>query len=153
MLRVLVYLSLDPDRLATIAQIAGAYGISENHLMKVVQQLVRQGWVESVRGRSGGVRLAVEPDAIRVGEVVRAAQGDTPAVECLATDGGDCRITGACRLPGILGEALDAFYSTLDRYTVADLVTQSRPLQRTLGRIPLVVAPARPAATPRKARS
>lgn len=153
MLRVLVYLSFDRDRLATIAQIAEAYGISENHLMKVVHQLGRRGWVEAVRGRAGGVRLAMDPEAIRVGEVVRAAQGDTAPVECLGADGGDCRITGACRLPGILGEALDAFYSTLDRYTVADLVTQSRPLQRTLGRIPIVTVPARPRTPTRKARS
>lgn len=133
-LRVLMYLALDRTRLATIPEIAAAYGISENHLMKVVHRLARAGIVESVRGKGGGIRLARAPEHIRLGEIVRASEGDAPIVECLSGTANACRITTPCRLKGILVTAFDALYASLDEHTLADLVQRPRALQRVLVR-------------------
>jgi Rrf2 family nitric oxide-sensitive transcriptional repressor len=119
--RVLIYLGSAPQGLATIADIAAAYGISENHLMKVVHQLGRLGYVETVRGKGGGLRLARPPARINVGEVLRATEDGFEIVECMGEGGSDCRIARACALKGALGEAMGAFLEVLDRYTVADL--------------------------------
>ncbi len=131
-LRVLMYLALDRTRLATIPEMAASYGISENHLMKVVHQLARAGVVESVRGKGGGVRLARAPDEIRLGEIVRASEGNAPIVECMSGDPGACRITAPCRLKGILVNAFDALYDSLDEHTLADLVEKPRGLRQAL---------------------
>ncbi len=131
-LRVLMYLALDQTRLATIPEIATAYGISENHLMKVVHQLARAGIVESVRGRGGGIRLALAPEEIRLGEIVRVSEGDTPIVVCLSGDPRACRITSSCRLKGILVDVFDMLYAALDEYTLADLVEKPRALTQAL---------------------
>lgn len=120
-LRVLMYLGVQPDRLATIAEIAAAHEISENHLMKVVHQLGRSGYLETVRGKGGGMRLARAPKDIVLGEVIRQTEGDIAMVECFA-DNPSCRILSACRLRGILGEALSAMFLVLDGYTLADLL-------------------------------
>ena len=131
-LRVLMYLALDRTRLATIPEIAAAYGISENHLMKVVHQLARAGVVESVRGKGGGIRLAREPEEIRLGEIVRVSEGEVPIVECLSGDPHACRITSACRLKGILVNAFDTLYDALNEHTLADLVERPRALTHVL---------------------
>ncbi|MBK7768046.1 MAG: Rrf2 family transcriptional regulator [Sulfuritalea sp.] len=133
-LRVLMFLALNRDRLATIPEIAAAYGISENHLMKVVHQLARSGVIESVRGKGGGIRLAREPESIRLGQVVRASEGSAPIVECLSGDAGACRIAPACRLANLLVRAFDALFATLDEYTLADLVRAPRALKALLVR-------------------
>ena len=131
-LRVLMYLALDRTRLATIPEIADAYGISENHLMKVVHQLARAGIVESVRGKGGGIRLGRAPEDIRLGDVVRASEGSAPIVECLSRDAHTCRIAAPCRLKGILVSAFDALYDSLDEHTLADLVEKPRALKHAL---------------------
>lgn len=131
-LRVLMYLAIHRDRLATIPEIAAAYDISENHLMKVVHQLARAGTVESVRGKGGGIRLALDPGKIRLGQVVRASERDAPIVECLSGDGGTCRIAPACSLAAILVRAFEAMFATLDEYTLADLVRTPRKLEALL---------------------
>ena len=123
-LRVLMFLALNRERLATIPEIAAAYDISENHLMKVVHQLARSGVIESVRGKGGGIRLA--------GSVVRASEGTAPIVECLSDDAATCRIAPACRLTNILVRAFDALYAALDDYTLADLVKTPRALEAIL---------------------
>lgn len=123
-LRVLMYLANERDRLATIPEIAAAYEVSENHLMKVVHQLARAGIVESVRGKGGGIRLAREPGEIRLGQVIRSSEGNSPIVECLADAPVRCKIAPACRLSAILVSSFEAFYSKLDEYTLADLVQQ-----------------------------
>ncbi len=133
-LRVLMFLALNRGRLATIPEIAAAYGISENHLMKVVHQLARAGVIESVRGKGGGIRLAREPEAIRLGQIVRVSEGGAPIVECLSGDAGACRIAPVCRLAGILVRAFDALYAALDEYTLADLVQSPRGLKTLLAR-------------------
>jgi Rrf2 family nitric oxide-sensitive transcriptional repressor len=131
-LRVLMFLALNRERLATIPEIAAAYDISENHLMKVVHQLARSGVIESVRGKGGGIRLAMEPEAVRLGRIVRASEGGAPIVECLSDDTAACRIAPVCRLTKILSRAFDALYATLDDYTLADLVKTPRALESIL---------------------
>jgi Rrf2 family nitric oxide-sensitive transcriptional repressor len=130
-LRVLIWLALTPDRLTTIAEIASAYGISEHHLMKVVHQLGVAGYVETHRGRGGGMRLAKNASDITVGEVVRCMEPDLGLVACFR-EGEPCSISTACTLSSIVGEALDAFLAVLDHNTVADLIAQPRQLRSLL---------------------
>ncbi|KAA8981328.1 Rrf2 family transcriptional regulator [Halospina sp. K52047b] len=122
-LRVLIYLSLQGDRLATIQEVADRYGISKNHLMKVVHQLTRKGYLDSVRGKKGGIRLRLSPSEINLGVLVREMEPDLNLVECFGPDN-TCVISPVCSLKGVLGEALNAFLATLDRYTLADIVTE-----------------------------
>jgi Rrf2 family nitric oxide-sensitive transcriptional repressor len=133
-LRVLMFLAIDRSRLATIPEIAAAYGISENHLMKVVHQLARSGVIESVRGKGGGIRLARDPEDIRLGQIVRTSEGGGPIVECLSDDQGACRIAPVCQLTEVLVRAFDALYASLDEYTLADLVRAPRKLKAILVR-------------------
>jgi Rrf2 family nitric oxide-sensitive transcriptional repressor len=120
-LRVLLYAAARHDELITIEETAKVYGISKAHLMKVVNQLTRAGYLRAVRGRSGGLTLALRPNKISLGDVVRATEPDFALVECFSPDN-RCLITPRCRLRGVLKEALAAFIATLDRYTLADLV-------------------------------
>lgn len=130
--RVLIYLALDPGRLATIDEIASHYGISKAHLTKVVHELGLRGYVETVRGRGGGLRLARPAEAIGVGELVRDSEASLALVECFEPRGA-CVIEPACGLRPVLQEALAAFLAVLDRYTLADLVARRRaPLLRLL---------------------
>jgi len=131
-LRVLMFLALNRERLATIPEIAAAYDISENHLMKVVHQLARSGVIESVRGKGGGIRLAREPGDIRIGAIVRTSEGAAPIVECLSDETATCRIAPACRLAAVLSRAFEALYASLDEYTLADLVHKPRALNALL---------------------
>lgn len=121
-LRVLMYLGAKPEHRATIQEIASAYGISENHLMKVVHGLGRQGFVETVRGRGGGLRLARPADKIKIGDVIKAVEDDFALVECFR-DENVCRISNVCRLRGVLRLALEAYFRVLDDWTLADLVS------------------------------
>lgn len=132
-LRVLMYLALDADRIASVPEIAAAYGISEHHLTKVVHHLGREGFVQPIRGKGGGVRLARDPSEIRLGDVVRAAEGDSAWVECLGPNGGDCRVVPGCALAAILAAAAAAMHAELDRHTLAELVARPAPLRRLLG--------------------
>ena len=133
-LRVLMYLALNRERLATIPEIAAAYEISENHLMKVVHQLARSGVIESVRGKGGGIRLAREPEEIRIGQIVRVSEGAAPIVECLSGDTATCRIAPVCKLTAVLSRAFETLYATLDETTLADLVCSPRDLRALLVR-------------------
>lgn len=130
-LRVLIHLATHPDERVTIADIAESYGISKAHLMQVTRDLASAGWVESSRGRSGGIRLGCPPEDIGLGEVFRHLEDNLAVVECFATDGA-CPIASACGLRGALHHALDAFLSTLDDYTLADLAGRRRALRRAL---------------------
>lgn len=134
-LRVLIFVATKHGALATIPEIASAYGISRAHLMKVVHQLGKLGYLETVRGRSGGIRLAKVPSDICIGAVVKATEETLALVPCLSPSepGSGCRIDGACRLKGMLREALHAFFEVLDRYTLADVVDgRAAPLRRLL---------------------
>jgi Rrf2 family transcriptional regulator, nitric oxide-sensitive transcriptional repressor len=134
-LRVLIFVASKQRELSTIPEIASAYGISRAHLMKVVHQLGKLGYLETVRGRGGGFRLAKAASDICIGAVVKATEETLALVPCLAqaTADGGCRIDGACRLKGMLSEALNAFFAVLDRYTLADIVGgRGAPLRRLL---------------------
>jgi Rrf2 family nitric oxide-sensitive transcriptional repressor len=130
-LRTLIYLGVHEPRQSSIAEIARAYGISENHLTKVVHQLGRLGLIRTIRGRGGGLRLARPPAEIVVGAVVRQTEEDLALVECFG--GGACAITPSCRLKRALGEALAAFLEVLDGVTLADLV--EGPVRTDLARL------------------
>jgi Rrf2 family nitric oxide-sensitive transcriptional repressor len=130
-LRVLIYLGLQRDKLTTIADIAHAYGISENHLMKVVHGLAQRGDIETVRGKGGGMRLARKPEEINIGETIRATEGEGSLLACMDAES-TCCIQPACALIGILKEAQTALYGVLDRYTLADLLQRDAPLTAIL---------------------
>lgn len=131
-LRLLMYAALKQDKLVTIQEVADAYGISKNHLMKVAFELGRKGYLETVRGRGGGLRLARAPDKIGLGEVVRAMEEDFAMVECFDPKANSCVISGPCRLRGALFRALKAYFSVLDEYTLADLAAPRPALARIL---------------------
>lgn len=124
-LRVLMYAAARDSQLITIDETAAVYRISRAHLMKVVNQLTRSGYLRAVRGRSGGLALAKRPDKIRLGDVLRATEPDFALVECFGADN-QCVITPRCQLRAALNEALGAFIGTLDRYTLADLILNPR---------------------------
>jgi Rrf2 family transcriptional regulator, nitric oxide-sensitive transcriptional repressor len=121
-LRVLLYLAHHPEHIVTTQEVSDAYGISRNHLVRVMQTLQRHGWVELSSGRFGGARLTKEPAAIGLGAVVRAAEPGFALVECFEGGDNSCPITSVCRLKGVLDEALRSFLAVLDRHTLADLV-------------------------------
>jgi Rrf2 family nitric oxide-sensitive transcriptional repressor len=130
-LRTLMYLALRPNTLCTIDEIANAYGISVNHLTKVVHQAAQAGEIATVRGQHGGSRLARAPETIIIGAVVRRAEPDLDIAPCFGS-GTACAIQPACVLQGALGDALAAFFAVLDRTTLADLVRPQRQLSALL---------------------
>ena len=122
-LRLLMLLALEPGTLHTIEEVASRYRISKNHLMKVAQTLAQQGFIESVRGRNGGLRLARPADRINLGAVVRTTEDSLVLVECFARETNTCVVASACGLRGPLDEALAAFFAVLNKYSLADLVS------------------------------
>jgi Rrf2 family nitric oxide-sensitive transcriptional repressor len=132
-LRVLIYLGTREGKPATIDQVAEAYGISRNHLMKVVHHLATNGILETQRGRGGGFRLARAPKRVGLGKLVRLTEPDFALVECLDPANGECVIDESCRLKGVLREALTAWLGVLDRYTLADLIEPRSELVQLLG--------------------
>lgn len=132
-LRTLIFAGMRGGEIVTVPEVAAAYRISEHHLVKVAHRLGKLGFLETKRGRSGGFRLARPPGEINLGEVVRATES-LALVECFREDGGRCPITPACRLKGVIAEALDAFLATFDRYTLADLLTRPDRLAVSLSK-------------------
>ena len=131
-LRVLIYLAAHPGERATIAEVSRAFDVSEHHVAKVVHLLGATAWLENIRGRKGGMRLAVSPSEINVGEVVKLAEGiDVPA-ECFEPGNELCRICRDCRLRGVLAQAVNAFYESLSQYTLADLVQAPEVIREML---------------------
>ncbi len=128
-LRVMMHLAVNPDRHCTIADIAARYGISKNHLMKVAHHLGQEGFVETLRGRSGGLKLARPADQINLGAIVRAMEADFAIVECFENGAGECLITPACKLKSVLKEAVSAFLNVLDGYTLDHLVRRNSKLR------------------------
>lgn len=120
-LRVLMYCATRRDRRVTIGEMAAQHGLSKNHLMKVVNDLARQGLLETTRGRGGGLRLLAEPEAVRIGDVVRAAETDFRLVECFDPATNTCTLSPSCRLKQLFNEALAAYFGALDGATLADM--------------------------------
>ncbi len=123
-LRLLMLLAMEPEARHTVDDAARRYGISAHHLVKISQTLARAGFVESLRGRAGGLRLAKPAGAINLGAVVRATEDNFDLVECFDRAAGRCVIAPACGLRGPLEKALAAFLAVLDGYSLADLVAQ-----------------------------
>ena len=129
--RILILLAIEPDQRITIRNIAERYGISRNHLMKIVNVLTREEIVSATRGPKGGLRLARPADRITVGEIVRVTEEDMQLVECFGPDD-QCVISPACRLKDVLDQSLTAFLNVLDGYSLADLVGNKRDLKKLL---------------------
>lgn len=133
-LRLLMHLAVQGDALVTIPEIAGRYAISRNHLMKVANSLGRAGFIETVRGRSGGLRLARPASEISAGAVLRRLERRSALVECFPGGRDACLITPCCNLKGALAQAQEAFFSVLEGFTIADLVSNNPALHKLLGR-------------------
>jgi Rrf2 family nitric oxide-sensitive transcriptional repressor len=127
-LRVLLYLTMHGDRRVTLAEMSTAYGISQHHLVKVVQRLVEEGLLESTRGRGGGLRLARPPGDINVGQVVRVTEPHLNLVECFDAPTNTCPIDRACGLKQVLLRAQAAFLDELERHTLADFAPRAPAL-------------------------
>lgn len=132
-LRVLIYLGTkDQGKLTTIQEISDAYNISKNHLMKVTFELGKAGFIQTVRGRGGGIRLADHPQNINIGTVVRKMEDDFHLVECFDMEHNRCPIAPVCGLRGVLGKALHAYLTVLDGYTLEDLLFNKEGLREIL---------------------
>ncbi|HEX8703814.1 MAG TPA: Rrf2 family transcriptional regulator [Myxococcaceae bacterium] len=125
-LRVLLYLAARPGSLVSTQEVSEAYGISKNHLVRVVQSLGKEGFIEVRPGRTGGITLARQPSEITLGKVFRVTEPDFHLVECFNKDENTCPIAPACGLKGVLYEAREAFLAVLDKYTLADVMKRSR---------------------------
>ncbi len=121
-LRVLIYLSLNRDRTSTITEIADFYQISRNHLVKVVHNLSQKGFINSTRGKGGGLVLAHEPQDINVGKVVRITEPNFHIVDCFNEETEPCSVEPLCKLKGILGTAAGSFLQVLDQYAISDML-------------------------------
>ena len=135
-LRVLLFLAVRDEGLTTIQDISEAYGISKNHLMKVVQRLSELGWIETVRGRNGGLRLNARSLGLTIGEVVRGTESDFALVGCFPREGAEprqCVIEPQCRLKHVFEAARGAFLAELDRYTLGEVANPAAPLAELLG--------------------
>ena len=124
-LRTLIYLANHPDQQATISTVTDYFKISRNHMTKVVHKLATLGYIESIRGKNGGIRLACNPAQISIGEIVRQTASNFDLVECFREDN-RCLITPACLLPAIFQQAQQAFLNSLDQHTLADACDQNR---------------------------
>ncbi len=159
-LRVLMYCASQPGQLVTIAELADYHGVSKNHLMKVVNDLARQGVLETTRGRGGGLRLSRPAEQICIGDIVRASETDFRLVECFDPQTNACTLTATCRLKHVFTDALKAYFSELDRVTLADIApketARSLPVvggaRRTVGaRKPIMLRKAAPVTRKRTA--
>jgi Rrf2 family nitric oxide-sensitive transcriptional repressor len=132
-LRTLIYLAVAGDRLTPVGEVATAYGLSKNHLLKVANHLASGGYIEAVRGSGGGIRLARAPADINIGQVVRHTETDMNLVECFCPGEHGCRIETGCLLRSALRMALRAFLGVLDRYALSDLLASKPLLEELLG--------------------
>lgn len=139
-LRVLMHVALNQGGLVRIGEIAASFGISHNHLTKVVHNLGTAGYLTTVQGRNGGIRLGRPANKITVGEVVRAFEPDFRLVECFEPKTSDCRIRRACVLKDVFKDATDAFFEQLDTVTLAQLIAPRRRLETLLDIRPSPIA-------------
>ena len=146
-LRVLMFCAAHPERSVTIAELAQGYDISKNHLMKIVNDLARQGLLQTTRGRGGGLRLLKPASEIRVGDVVRQSETDFRLVECFDANHNTCTLTGYCMLKQVIKKAEQSFLAELDRVTLAD-ITASSQAPMAVGSTGIRLVPLRPAKTP-----
>jgi Rrf2 family nitric oxide-sensitive transcriptional repressor len=131
-LRVLIYLAVHDEKHVSVGDIAAAYSISKNHLMKVILFLSAADYVATTRGKGGGIKLKVNPQLINIGELVSKSEADTLLLECFSPELSECRIEQVCLLQDAFRKASMAFYAVLDNYTLADLITNKATLERIL---------------------
>lgn len=136
-LRALIYLGLNSDRIVSLAEIADAYDISRNHLVKIGSHLAQQGYIETLRGKGGGIRLAKPPTEIVVGTLVRSTKNNSRLVECFDPATNQCRIASCCSLKSVLRKAEAAFFAELDKVTLADLLRGRNRLKEALSLTPV----------------
>lgn len=133
-LRVLIFLALkEKGTLSNIKEISEAYSISKNHLTKIIHELGKHGYIETIRGRNGGIRLKRLPEEINIGELVRRTEEDFYLLECFDAERNTCVLSPACRLKSMLNEALNGFFQVLDQYTLADIAYNKNQLVALLG--------------------
>jgi Rrf2 family nitric oxide-sensitive transcriptional repressor len=132
----MMYLAICKEKLATIQEVSDRFAISKNHLVKISHELTKQGLIESVRGRNGGVRLALPPEEINLEMVLRATEEDFDLVECFNSETNQCVISEVCRLNSILDEALEAFLAKLRKVSLADLVRNGKVIEAELLPLP-----------------
>ncbi len=133
-LRVLIFTSMKTNNeLSSIKEISETFSISQHHLGKIVFNLNKLGYIETVRGRNGGIRLAHCPENINIGEIVRKLEQDFYLLECFDKDTNHCIISPACKLKHALNEALEAFFKVLDNYTLKDLTINENELLDLMG--------------------
>jgi Rrf2 family transcriptional regulator, nitric oxide-sensitive transcriptional repressor len=132
-LRMLIFLALRRDRPCTVNDVAESYGLSRNHLLKVALNLRKLGLISTARGRTGGIRLLLAPEQINIGVLVRHVEDDFALVECLGAGECGCIISPACRLRGMVREALNAYLAVFDKYSLADLVANGEALRMLFG--------------------
>lgn len=145
-LRVLAYLAMKQDELVTISEIADFYNISRNHLVKVVHNLSSKGFIETIRGKNGGMRLASPANKIGIGDVVRVTEPNFHIVECLDVSNENCVVEPACALKAVLEEANRQFLGVLDQFTVADIIKKDKQSQQLIHE--LMFHPTMPKAAP-----
>ncbi len=145
-LRVLMYCAACDGRAqpVTITEVADAYGISRSHLTKIVQDLSARGYLDTTRGRGGGMRLMRPAKDINVGAVVRATESDFVVVECFDPQNNQCRLSSHCRLQSVLGKAMNSFFSVLDALTLEDLMVPVVPAAAVAGEAPVQLIPGLP---------
>jgi len=131
-LRVLIYVGVRDGERSSVKEIAGAYGISKNHLVKVVHNLSKLGYLETFRGRGGGIALGKPAEEICIGTVVRKTEKFS-LVECFSPSQSACCLTGHCGLQSVLRKATKLFLAEFDKVTLADFVTKKRGLRQRLG--------------------
>ncbi|WP_281995481.1 RrF2 family transcriptional regulator [Ruegeria faecimaris] len=131
-LRILIHLATHEEGLMSTREIATMQNLPFNHLAKISQWLTHEGYVESVRGRNGGMRMALPPNAISIGGLLRKSERGTPLVECMKEDGGCCVMTPACGLLPILNEAQETFFAALDTKTLQDVLEGNRGMKNLI---------------------
>jgi Rrf2 family nitric oxide-sensitive transcriptional repressor len=131
-LRLLMYLALRKGQSVTIQEVSDRFSVSKNHMVKISHQLTKSGLIESIRGRNGGVKLAGPPETISVEQALRATEDNFDLVECFNASHNHCVISGACKLNGVLDAALAAFFDVLRDVSLADLVKNSKPMEKSL---------------------
>jgi Rrf2 family nitric oxide-sensitive transcriptional repressor len=138
-LRVLMFCALNPERSITIAELATSHAISKNHLMKIVNDLARQGLLQTTRGRGGGLRLLKPAAQINIGEVVRSTETDFRMVECFDPISNACTLTAHCQLKRVISSALKSYLAELDKVTLADIIPPplSPDAQAGISRVPV----------------
>jgi Rrf2 family transcriptional regulator, nitric oxide-sensitive transcriptional repressor len=132
-IRVLMQTALRSPQRVTVAEVALTFGISRHHLVKVVHDLGRHGYLATQRGIGGGFTLARVPEDIRLGDIVRLGEESETVIDCLDGENHLCRLLPVCRLKGVLDEAAAAFFAVMDRYTLADIVKQRPKMKIALG--------------------